>query len=256
MDEYCYEEAESSTRRRARYWLDLDAYRPCCYAHGSLRGSLSSYWEGRYPFHLSHLNWRRRLKFTNRPGEWASGILKRAIPVLSILLLLTLGLAAWTLESPPILSIQSADALRNSIFSSARNVVTRSITDGAGSYLLAFGFDVPDVALPMGSRIQFRIYAALLAQHIASPFARGISLSLDGLSLFIDNAEDSAVKVVTQTGSNLVTYELQSPNTNLTLGLHKLFVHLVFSTIDVNYIGYSRGSSGIVPLSGNLTISQ
>jgi len=181
--------------------------------------------------------------------------LKRAIPVLSILLLLTFALAAWTLESPPILSIQKASALRNSIFSSAKSFVTRNITDGAGSYLLDFGFDFPDVALSMGARIQFRIYAALLAQHIASPFTRGISLGLDELSLFIDNAEDSTVKVVTQTGPNFATYELQSPNTNLTLGLHKLFVHLVFSTIDVNYVGYTRGSSGIVPLSGNLTIS-
>ena len=49
---------------------------------------------------------------------------------------------------------------------------------------------------------------------------------------------------------------LDRPSPFFDLGLHKLFVHLVFSTIDVNYIGYSRGSSGIVPLSGNLTISQ
>jgi len=68
------------------------------------------------------------------------------------------------------------------------------------------------------------------------------------------SARGKRVKVVEQTGPNFATYELQSPNTNLTLGLHKLFIHLVFSTIDVKYIGYTRGSSSIVPLRGNLTI--
>src|SRR5947199_9316600 len=57
------------------------------------------------------------------------------------------------------------------------------------------------------------------------------------------SARGKRVKVVEQTGPNFATYELQSPNTNLTLGLHKLFIHLVFSTIAVKYIGYTRGSS-------------
>ena len=105
-------------------------------------------------------------------------------------------------------------------------------------------------------RIQFRVYAALLSEHITSPFVRGIALRLDELSLSIDGAEDRSVKVVTQPQTGLVTYELQSPNTSLTLGLHHLEVHLAFSTIDINYVGYTVGSSGIAFLEGNLTIGS
>jgi len=76
------------------------------------------------------------------------------------------------------------------------------------------------------------------------------------VSLSIDGAEDRSVKVVTQTQAGLVTYELQSPNTSLTLGLHYLEVHLAFSTIDINYVGYTVGSSGIEFLKGNLTIGS
>ena len=98
-------------------------------------------------------------------------------------LLVALPLAAWTLASPSILETRSASELNNSVFSSARSTVTDNLTDGAGSYLLAFGFDFPDVAVQAGMRIQFRVYAALLSEHITSPFVRGIALRLDELSL-------------------------------------------------------------------------
>ena len=182
--------------------------------------------------------------------------MKRVLPVLAVFLLIALLLAAWTLTSPPILETRSASELSNSVFSSARSTVTDNLTDGAGSYLLAFGLDFPDVAVPAGMRIQFRVYAALLSEHITSPFVRGITLRLDEVSLSIDGAEDKSVKVVTQPQAGLVTYELQSPNTGLTLGLHHLEVHLAFSTIDINYVGYTTGSSGIAFLKGNLTIGS
>src|SRR5712692_3261195 len=100
--------------------------------------------------------------------------MKRVLPVLAVFLLIALLLAIWTLASPPILETRLASELSNSVFSSARSTVTDNLTDGAGSYLLAFGFDFPDVAVPAGMRIQFRVYSALLSEHITSPFVRGL----------------------------------------------------------------------------------
>src|SRR5207245_7519292 len=90
--------------------------------------------------------------------------MKRVLPVLAVFLLIALLLAAWTLTSPPILETRSASELSNSVFSSARTIITDNLTHGAGSHLLAFGLDFPDVAVPAGMRSQFRVYGALLSE--------------------------------------------------------------------------------------------
>jgi hypothetical protein len=178
----------------------------------------------------------------------------RVIAVL-IVTVVVLGLAVWTLSSPPILQVQSQTNMISSIFSSSIAFSSYNSSDGTGSYTFKFGFDTP-VNVTEGAHTRFAVYCALTKENITSPFTRGVGLSLEDATLSTDNRSVGSVTISSRVSSSLDTFYLENPDTNLALGFHNITARLLFYIIDVNYVGSFRSSLIIVLLKGNFTITS
>lgn len=169
-------------------------------------------------------------------------------------ILLVVGLAAWTAASPPILGVQSEARLNSSLFSFAKSFATQNFTDGSGAYTFRFGFDY-SANISQGEKVQLAIYCALTYQDISSPFTRGVALSLQSFSLSIDGRQNAGINTASRTQPGLQIYYIQNLNTNIPAGLHNMSARMIVSTVDVNYIGNLQGSTQVVTLKGFLNIN-
>jgi len=172
-----------------------------------------------------------------------------------VVVLIVAGLAAWTFESPPMLPVQSQRQLGGTIFSASRVFQSANVSDGSGSYKFKFGMDY-DTNITRGQATRLAVYCALTSQQLSSPFARGVTLSLQSATLIVDNSPDESINVATGRQPGLLLYYLENPDTNIALGLHNITARLVFYTVDDNYIGNSQGSLLIIQLNGTMTISS
>jgi hypothetical protein len=165
------------------------------------------------------------------------------------------SLAAWTLLSPAALSPQNNGELYSGIFSASKSVSSLNLSDGAGSYSFLFGLDYVS-NISQGSAVEFKVYGALVDQKIDSGFTRAISLQVDSASMFVNSSEDTSSRTSESIRAGIMTESFQNPNTNIPLGVYNLTIRLLVSTVDLNYVGYSVGTMGVVTMAGNFSITS
>jgi hypothetical protein len=124
--------------------------------------------------------------------------------------------------------------------------------------MFEFGFDYPDVPIPTGSPIQLRVYVALVSENRSSPFLKGISLQLDNASLYADGMPRSGVRIAQRQEANIESYSFQLPDTSFLApgSSHNITAALSFSLVDVNYVGFLKGPSMNVMLTGKLMVAN
>ena len=180
-----------------------------------------------------------------------------ALKILAVVIVasILIGLFVWTVTSPPTLSVQSVSDLQNGLFGGSSSKQSYNVTDGSGTYQLAFGLQY-DQNITAGSMTRIAVYIALESEKISSSFTKGIALTLESSTLSIDGKPVSGVQITSSIQDNLQTYYFALEHAPVSSGNHSLEVGITVSTIDVNYIGSVLGNYQPVNLNGTINISQ
>ena len=201
-----------------------------------------------------------REAFTGKnEGAFSATTMKKKKKLLAVIIaipvLIAIGLAAWTATAPVALSVRTPEQLSDSSLANAITTQNATFVDPTGSYTFKFGFDYPNVPVFVGSRTEFKIYAALVSETITSSLTRGVGLDVLGVTVSIGGQEDSGVQVKTTFQPSIATIALESINTNLANGTYGVEARLVIATIDDGVIGYSQGATQIISFNGTLEIT-
>ncbi len=170
-----------------------------------------------------------------------------------MVLVIIIGLVVWTVTSPAPLPVVSHSELSGGLFSVSSTTASYNVSDASGNYRLEFGMDYSK-NLTAGATTRIAIYCALVSEEVSSAFTRGIAISLQSSSVVIDNATQNNVIVTSKLQSGLQTYYFQISSLPSKAGNHSLELKLLFSIIDVNYIGNSLGNYQPVNVNGTLFV--
>jgi len=173
-----------------------------------------------------------------------------AVTVVSVLLL---SLLIWTLLAPPILSPQSPSGVSNSLFQFSKTTKELNVTDGEGSYSFLVGMEYNETVSP-GSPTIVEVFVSLVHEAKSSSFLRGVYLKIDSAGVLIDGKGESGSKQMITSNDGLITDRISGIDINQTSGEHSLVARLIFSTVDVNYIGYASGNQQVLQLNGTISI--
>jgi hypothetical protein len=150
--------------------------------------------------------------------------------------------------------VQNDSQIGSSLFQFAKAKLMVSFTDREGSYAFLFGADYNESAAP-GVPIIVEVFASLVEETLGSGFLRGVALQVSHSSVLIDGVEESGVSLRTTISDSMLVERLSQVEINQTGGTHELSIHMIVSTLDVNYIGYLSGTEQVVNLNGTISIS-
>ncbi|HXQ92451.1 MAG TPA: hypothetical protein VN739_05545 [Nitrososphaerales archaeon] len=178
----------------------------------------------------------------------------KKLVILAVILIFLISISAWTALSPQVLSVQNDSQIAGSLFQFAKAEQLVNFTDGEGSYTFLFGADYNDSAAP-GVPTIVEVFASLVKESIGSGFLRGIGLQMVHSTVLIDGVGESGFVSRTTTSDSILVERLSQLEINQTSGTHMISIHMIVSTVDVNYIGYLSGTEQVVNLNGTFSIS-
>jgi hypothetical protein len=151
------------------------------------------------------------------------------------------------------MQVQSQSELSNSILQYSRNITNVAVKDGSAAYKFELGLDYNSNETSH-QPFAMVVYAFLAGENKTSSFTKGVGLSLQGADVLVDGIGDSSVKVRSTYSSQVASFFLTFVEVNST-GTHQLTARLILNVIDLDYIGYTAGTTDIVNLNGSITVS-
>lgn len=188
------------------------------------------------------------------PGVQALKTIVKWILVVAIIALIASSLSAWTLVSPSVMQVQSQSDFSTSIFQYVSFSQNITFKDNGGTYVFKFGVDY-NKNISQGQPTILDVYAALVSEHLSSAFTHGVDLQLHSANALVDGSEISGIKIRSTYNTNIASFYLTYIRVNSTLGRHTLTARLILNILDINFIGFSVGTTQLVNLNETVLVT-